>query len=212
MRARNVGVGPHVGLREHPVADLVQVGAADRDGHVAAIEGQGAADLARQRGRVSLHRAFLAQGPGQLRAGELAGLEVPAAHRLLAERVDHLQQVEGILRRRLEHHHGLAALMAERFGRSEAFLVVDGDSGQLIEILDNVSAKAPHGAGTATANALKAARVQAVVSGRFGSNALDALWALGIEAWTAPPGINAALALIMLVDGRLEELEWQVHH
>lgn len=110
-------------------------------------------------------------------------------------------------------HHGLAALMAERFGRSEAFLVIDGDNGQLIEIIDNVSAKnAPQGAGPATANALKAAGVQAVVSGRFGSNALDALWTLGIEAWTAPPGINAALALIMLEDGRLEQLEWQVHH
>jgi predicted Fe-Mo cluster-binding NifX family protein len=54
---------------------------------------------------------------------------------------------------------------------------------------------------------LSSAQVDAVVSGRFGPNALDALGAFGIEAWIAPPGINAGLALLMFEGGRLERME-----
>jgi predicted Fe-Mo cluster-binding NifX family protein len=70
-----------------------------------------------------------------------------------------------------------------------------------------VEEDASHGAGTAAANLLSSARVSAVVSGRFGPNALDVLRALGIEAWVAPPGINAGVALLMLEGGRLERME-----
>ena len=107
----------------------------------------------------------------------------------------------------LRDYNGLCASMDERFGRAKAFLVIDKKTGKPLETIDNASGGASHGAGTAAANLLNSAQVDAVVSGRFGPNALDALRAFGIEAWIAPPGINAGLALLMLEGGRLERLE-----
>ena len=101
---------------------------------------------------------------------------------------------------------GLNDLMDDRFGRAEAFLVVDGDTGQAVETIDNASVHASHGAGTGAANVLKSAGVGAVISGRFGPKAFDALRALGIEAWVAPPGITASEALRLLEDGVLEPM------
>ena len=107
----------------------------------------------------------------------------------------------------LRDFEGLCASMDERFGRAKAFLVVDGSTGKPIETIDNASADASRGAGTAAANLLRSASVDAVVSGRFGPNAIDVLKALEIEAWIAPAGINAGRALLMLVAGRLERAE-----
>jgi predicted Fe-Mo cluster-binding NifX family protein len=101
---------------------------------------------------------------------------------------------------------GMNALMDGRFGRAEAFLVVDRGSGEVVETIDNASAGASHGAGTAAANAMKSGGVEAVISGRFGPKAFDALQALGIETWVAPPGITAGEALRMLDDGALEQM------
>jgi predicted Fe-Mo cluster-binding NifX family protein len=101
--------------------------------------------------------------------------------------------------------------MDARFGRAKAFLVIDKKTGKAIETIENTAADVSHGAGTAAANLLSSARVSAVVSGRFGPNALDVLRALGIEAWVAPRGINAGLALLMLEGGRLERMESSGH-
>ena len=106
----------------------------------------------------------------------------------------------------LRDFEGLCASMDKRFGRAKAFLVIDKKTGKAIETIDNASGDASHGAGTAAANLLNSAGVAAVVSGRFGPNALDVLGALGIEAWVAPPGINAGVALLMLEGGRLERM------
>jgi predicted Fe-Mo cluster-binding NifX family protein len=111
----------------------------------------------------------------------------------------------------LRDFEGLCASMDERFGRAKAFLVVDKETGKTIETIENTSGDASHGAGTAAANLLRSAGVSAVVSGRFGPNALDALRAVGIEAWVAPRGVNAGLALLMLEGGRLERMESFVH-
>jgi predicted Fe-Mo cluster-binding NifX family protein len=103
-------------------------------------------------------------------------------------------------------YEGLCASMDDRFGRAKAFLVVDKKTGKALEVLDNSSGDVSHGAGTAAADLLNSAGVEAVVSGRFGPNALDALQAFGIEAWMAPPGVNAGLALLMFAGGRLERM------
>ena len=97
-------------------------------------------------------------------------------------------------------------LMDNRFGRAEAFLVMDGVTGEVVETIDNASAGVSHGAGTGAANLLKSAGVGAVVSGRFGPKAHDALKALGIEAWVAPPTITAREALRLFEDGALEQM------
>ena len=107
----------------------------------------------------------------------------------------------------LRDFEGLCASIDERFGRAKAFLVIDKKTGKTIETLENASGDTSHGAGTAAANLLSSARVSAVVSGRFGPNALDVLRALGIEAWIAPSGINAGVALLMLEGGRLERMD-----
>ena len=99
---------------------------------------------------------------------------------------------------------GLKALLDDRFGRAEAFVVVDGETREVIETIDNASADASHGAGPAAAAELSSAGVNAVISGHFGPKAFDALRALGIETWTAPSGSIAEDALGMLDEGRLE--------
>ena len=98
---------------------------------------------------------------------------------------------------------GLDDQMDERFGRAEAFLVVDATTGETVETIDNALVGAPHGAGTGAANMLKSAGVGTVISGRFGPKACDALRAHGIEAWIAPPRITAGEALRLLENGGL---------
>lgn len=111
----------------------------------------------------------------------------------------------------LRGDRGLYASMDDRFGRAEAFLVVDGATGEPVETIDNASARDARGAGTAAATVLRSAKVDAVISGRFGPKAFDALRALGIEAWAAPSGITAGEALRLLEDGDLKRMESQVH-
>ena len=101
---------------------------------------------------------------------------------------------------------GMDALMDGRFGRAEAFLMVDRESGEVVETIDNASVAASHGAGTAAANTMRSGGVEAVISGRFGPKAFDALRALGIETWVAPPGITAGEALRMFDEGNLEKM------
>jgi predicted Fe-Mo cluster-binding NifX family protein len=97
-------------------------------------------------------------------------------------------------------------LMDDRFGRAEAFLLVDGETGEVVETIQNTSVRFSHGAGTGAANALKSAGVNAVIAVRFDFNAVAALRALGIEAWVAPPAITAGEALRLLEDGALEPM------
>jgi predicted Fe-Mo cluster-binding NifX family protein len=101
---------------------------------------------------------------------------------------------------------GMHALMDGRFGRAAAFLIVDRETGEVVETIDNASAGASHGAGIAAANTMKSAEVEAVISGRFGPKAFDALRALEIETWVAPSGITAGEALRMFDNGGLERM------
>jgi predicted Fe-Mo cluster-binding NifX family protein len=98
---------------------------------------------------------------------------------------------------------GLNDRMDDRFGRAEAFLVVDAATREAVETIDNALVGVPHGAGTGAASMLKSAGVSTVISGRFGPKACDALRAHGIEAWIAPPSITAKEALSLLDQGRL---------
>jgi predicted Fe-Mo cluster-binding NifX family protein len=105
----------------------------------------------------------------------------------------------------VRHGEGLSDPMDDRFGRAEAFLVVDRATGEVVETIVNSSLNASHGAGTGAAHLLKSAGVAAVISGRFGPKAFEALQALGVETWAAPPGITAGEAVRLLEDGALEQ-------
>jgi len=106
---------------------------------------------------------------------------------------------------------GMHALMDGRSRRSGAFLIAQRETGEVVETIDNASASAFHGARTGAADALQSAGLNAVISGRFGPKACDALRALGIEAWVAPPGITAEEALSMFRNGDLERMESQAN-
>ena len=105
----------------------------------------------------------------------------------------------------VRNDEGLSDPMDARFGRAEAFLVVDRATGEVVETIANSAVNASHGAGTGAAQMLKSAGVAAVISGRFGPKAFDALQALGVETWVAPPGITAGEAVRLLEDGALEQ-------
>jgi predicted Fe-Mo cluster-binding NifX family protein len=105
---------------------------------------------------------------------------------------------------------GLLAFLDGRFGRAFAFLIVDSESNEVIATIENRAANAAQGAGTAAANLIKSAGADAVISGRFGPKAFEALKALHIEPWIAPFGINAGEALKLFREGRLEKMQMQV--
>jgi len=100
--------------------------------------------------------------------------------------------------------NGLQSSLDPRFGRAQAFLIVDLDSRDIIAELDNESADLAHGAGTGSAAMMSAHDVQIVISGRFGPKAEQALSQLGIEMRIAPADFTAEQALDMLAAGTLQ--------
>jgi len=106
---------------------------------------------------------------------------------------------------------GLAAPMDERFGRAPRFLVVQRDSGEVLDTAVNPGIAASRGAGTGAATMVQQLGVDAVISGTFGPNAVEALEGLGVQAWIAPAGLTAGQALERLREGRLERMEMKVY-
>jgi predicted Fe-Mo cluster-binding NifX family protein len=89
----------------------------------------------------------------------------------------------------------LSGTVGEHFGRSPRFLLVREGSGNEVEVLENDHAEAPQGAGPATASLLRRHGVTAVLAGRFGPRAEDALRAAGILPVSVAPGTGVADAL-----------------
>ena len=87
---------------------------------------------------------------------------------------------------------GLGAAMDPRFGRAPFFVVVDLGSGEALKVVENRAAGDAHGAGIAAARQISELGAQAVIAGRFGPKAGDALRALGVELWSAPEGLSVA--------------------
>ena len=102
---------------------------------------------------------------------------------------------------------GIEAELDPRFGRAHTFLIVDSSSNEVLHEVVNDAVNAAHGAGTGAASTMAKHSVNAVISGRFGPKAYQALEALGIEMWLAPEGIKAGEALARLASGELEKME-----
>ena len=107
----------------------------------------------------------------------------------------------------LEHAGDLDAPIDPRFGRAGAFLIVDADTKEIVSTIDNESVEAAHGAGTGAAATMSSNNVDAVISGRFGPKAYDALSRLGIQMWTAPQGLTARQALDKMIAGELTQMQ-----
>jgi predicted Fe-Mo cluster-binding NifX family protein len=98
---------------------------------------------------------------------------------------------------------GLAAVMDPRFGRAPFYTLVDLQSGEVISTLPNAAREEAHGAGTTAARIISDSGARAVIAGRFGPKAEQALVMLGIELWTAPDGLTAKQAIERLKAGEL---------
>lgn len=98
---------------------------------------------------------------------------------------------------------GLSAFVDSRFGRAPWFMLVDVESGRVVENLINSSAGAAHGAGTGAAALVAQSGVEAVVAGRIKARAWRALQALGVEVLSAPEGLTVGQVVGKLKVGGL---------
>ncbi len=104
----------------------------------------------------------------------------------------------------VESMDGLQSIIDPRFGRAFAYVVVNVDANTVTAQLENTMRQAAHGAGTGAAAMMASNNVYAVVSGRFGPKAFQALSSLGIEMWTAPEGITVKEAISQFASGGLQ--------
>ena len=77
----------------------------------------------------------------------------------------------------------LNALFDPRFGRAQAFCIVDTESADY-QIFSNAAVAASGGAGVAAAQFVADKQVDAVISGSFGPNAYNTLSAANIKMYT----------------------------
>lgn len=76
----------------------------------------------------------------------------------------------------------LDSMVDPRFGRASWFLIVDTDTRQLIEAIDNTAGKeAAHGAGISAAAQVADKGVEALLTGRVGPKALPVLEKAGVK-------------------------------
>ncbi len=101
---------------------------------------------------------------------------------------------------------GLDQVVDPRFGRAPVFLFVDPVREEVLAEQTNDAVQAAHGAGTSAAAAVADRGASDVISGRFGPKAAEALRALGVRMWVAPPDLDAREALRRFRDGSLEPM------
>ncbi len=82
----------------------------------------------------------------------------------------------------------LTSPVDQRFGRCPYFVILDSDSGEIIKSIPNSGALASGGAGTQTARLLFSEKVEAVLVGNVGPNAVTALKAAGIKIYSGIAG------------------------
>ncbi|MCF8056733.1 MAG: NifB/NifX family molybdenum-iron cluster-binding protein [Desulfocapsa sp.] len=79
--------------------------------------------------------------------------------------------------------NSLSSMVDPRFGRAPWFLIVDTDSKQLVEAIDNTTGKeAAHGAGIGAAALVADKGVKAVLTGKVGPKAMPVLDRAGVKA------------------------------
>ena len=98
----------------------------------------------------------------------------------------------------------LDAKMDPSIGRARRFLVVDLETGRVVEALDNPAANAAHGAGIQAATAVSRLGVSAVLTGRFGPKAAAGLRSLGLAMYEVPGTPTAGEAVEAFRQGRLD--------
>ncbi|MBI4200024.1 MAG: NifB/NifX family molybdenum-iron cluster-binding protein [Chloroflexi bacterium] len=100
---------------------------------------------------------------------------------------------------------GLDAPVDLRFGRARGFVLVDTDTGGFLSLDNKGESGVWQGAGFQTAEMLTRHGVEAVLTGRFGPNALQALRNAGIRAYTGLAGGSVRQALEQFLAGSFQE-------
>jgi len=98
----------------------------------------------------------------------------------------------------------LSSPLDERFGRASHLVFLDLETGDVRAIDNGQSVAAPSGAGLRTAQQVADTGAQAVVTGRVGPKALQALRAAGVRIYLAEGG-TVAEAAERFRQGQLQE-------
>ena len=78
---------------------------------------------------------------------------------------------------------GFDSQLDPRFGRCPFFILADSESGKVVEVISNDNSSASGGSGPQSAQMLAEKKVDAVLAGNVGPNAVTALKAAGIEIY-----------------------------
>lgn len=100
----------------------------------------------------------------------------------------------------------LDSLIDPRFGRAQFFLILD-EEGDLKEVLPNPGIGAMHGAGIAAAQTIASKRVNVLITGNIGPNAIGALITTGIKIFLTTPGISTRDAFFMWKEDKLTQAQ-----
>lgn len=106
---------------------------------------------------------------------------------------------------------GLQSSIDLRFGRAEAFIFIDVDTGKIINQLSNNSVEATQGAGLGAAAMIASQKVKAVVSGSFGPKAFEALTKLNIEMWITSQECSVQETIKLFNSGLLKRMKMEVY-
>jgi len=98
----------------------------------------------------------------------------------------------------------LEAEVDPRFGRAQYFLIVDSKT-MAIEVMENSSINAAHGAGIQSGQIMSEKGVEVVVTGSVGPNAFHTLSAAGIQILQSPVG-SVQHAVELFNEGKLQAI------
>ena len=99
----------------------------------------------------------------------------------------------------------LDSFLDPRFGRAVYFLFVD-EKGKLIKAVENPGKEAMRGAGVTAAQIVADEKVDAVITGNIGPNAIMVLNTSGIKVFIGRSGMKARDAFKEYQEGKLEQI------
>ncbi len=90
-----------------------------------------------------------------------------------------------------------------RFGRADGFVIIDSDTGQIVDAIRNPNVAAGGGAGINTAQMLANRGVKVIIAGAVGPNAFGVLQSAGIAVYSSAGYATVKDAYEAFKDGKL---------